>query len=537
MDIDKDSSTTPSPKSLASCLPYIWSRLLFPGDRVAGGPWKWSALLFLLILPGVLLYPCLSFYLFEPDESRYAEIPREMLIRGEWTVPYLQSEPYLDKPPLMYWLVMLSYKLCGVHDWAARLVPALAVHGTILLVYFLGRRSLGERAAFWGALTLALAPGFTCVGRLLVLDGVLAFCTTFALFALFEATRRDRLRWSWWIISAIACGLGILTKGPVAILLVVPSLLLYRWLCATSCSPRRPARNETQPGERAVARINKRAWLAYVLVLLVISLPWYVALCLHLPQFALYFLWEQNIVRFFAPFDHLQPFWFYGPVLLVGLLPATWLAIPFVRFLITSDPAVSYRRSPELGFMVLAGGWCVLFFSLSGCKLPTYILPAFPMLALAFGYFLMATRWHASRWIRPMAVSGCLLIGFAHYVAIPRYAHFRSPMRLADKVEEYCGDPNIPVLCFPRHCDSVSFYMRRDDLLNYRSKDTPAMVSFLHEQKRAVLLFTHRHSLEALREVLPKPLRLTREVALGGSWKKSLNPEYCYMAVIENGGK
>ncbi len=108
-----------------------------------------KALIPLIVLPGLLLYPCLGFRLFEPDESRYAQIPREMLQRGDLVVPTLQGEPYLDKPPLLYWAVMLSYRLFGIHDWSARLVPALAVHATILLVYLLGRRTLGERPAWW----------------------------------------------------------------------------------------------------------------------------------------------------------------------------------------------------------------------------------------------------------------------------------------------------------------------------------------------------------------------------------------------------
>src|SRR5688572_23133268 len=148
----------PLPRSLFAYPPLIWSRVLFPGRANEPGPWSWSALLFFLFVPVVVLYPCMSFYLFEPDEGRYAQIPREMLARGDWIVPVLQGEPYLDKPPLIYWLVMLSYSIFGVHDWAARLVPALAVHGTILLTYLLGRRSLGTKPAFWGALVLMLAP-------------------------------------------------------------------------------------------------------------------------------------------------------------------------------------------------------------------------------------------------------------------------------------------------------------------------------------------------------------------------------------------
>ena len=92
----------------------------------------------------------MNFHLLEPDEGRYAQIPREMLARGDWVVPHLQGQPYLDKPPLLYWLVMLSYSVFGVSEAAARLVPALAVHGTILATYFIGRRSIGDRPARWG---------------------------------------------------------------------------------------------------------------------------------------------------------------------------------------------------------------------------------------------------------------------------------------------------------------------------------------------------------------------------------------------------
>src|SRR5262245_4144928 len=106
------------PASLPAWLPYLWPRVLFAGpSSTSAAAVPLSRLLLLVLLPGVLLYPCLCFHLFEPDESRYAQIPREMLQAGEWVVPTLQGQPYLDKPPLLYWLVMGSYRLLGVHDW------------------------------------------------------------------------------------------------------------------------------------------------------------------------------------------------------------------------------------------------------------------------------------------------------------------------------------------------------------------------------------------------------------------------------------
>jgi 4-amino-4-deoxy-L-arabinose transferase-like glycosyltransferase len=461
--------------------------------------------LLLLLVPGVLLYPCLSFYLFEPDEGRYAEIPREMLARGEWVVPYLQGQPYLDKPPLFYWLVMCSYLVLGVQDWTARLIPALAIHGSVLVTYFLGRRSVGERAAFLGALVLGLAPGFVSMGRLLILDGLLTLCVTVALFSAFEATRTHRLHWGWWLLAALACGLGILAKGPVAFLLLLPPLWAQRRLTGTGSPLHWPAR------------------LAFLGVLLAVTLPWYIAACLRLPDFARHFFWEHNVVRFLSPFDHLRPIWFYGPILLAGLLPGTLLLLPFLRFLLSGDPAQAARRSVEFGYLLLAGGWCLLFFSLSGCKLPTYILPAFPPLALALGVYLTVSGWDRSRWTGGVATGAFGLLIVGHYVAVPWYARQHSPMNQPDEVAAYCGARTTPVVCYPRSVDSVAFYLGRDDLRTYRSKETPVLVRYLQQNPRTVVLFSHRHSLKQLSDVLPPQLQLTGATQLG----------LCHMAFVQ----
>jgi hypothetical protein len=502
------------PRSLLACLPLLWTQVLFPGKPVRPTPPRWTALLLLLVIPGALLYPCLSFLLFEPDEGRYAEIPREMLVRGEWIVPYLQGQPYLDKPPLLYWLVIGSYRLLGVHDWSARLVPALAVHAGILLTYLLGRRSLGERAAFWGALALSLAPGFITMGRLLILDGLLTLWVMLSLLAAFEAVRNDRLRWGWWLLAACACGLGILTKGPVAVVLLVGPLLLHRWLAGASC------------------HLGWRAWLMFAAVVLAVSLPWYVAVCVRLPEFAFYFLWKHNVQRFVVPFDHQEPVWYYAPIMLIGLLPTSLLGVSLVRWLVSGKPAVAERRCPELGFLVLAGSWCVLFFSLSGSKLPTYVMPAFPPLALAFGYWMAGSPWAGSAWTRGMGAAAFLVLVAGHYVGIPWFADFHSPMSRPEEVARYCAD--TPVVCYPRGCDSVAFYLGRDDLCSFRSKETAALVRHLAQQPRTVVLFTHRHSAQGLGNVLEASgLRMTGLTPLSRSWVSLFKTEYCYMAVVE----
>ena len=479
------------PPALLAWLPYLWRRVLFCGPPSApGDPLRWKSLLWLVLLPGALLYPCLSFELFEPDESRYAQIPREMLAHGEWIVPTLQGEPYLDKPPLVYWLIMLSYQLFGVSALSARLVPALAVHLTILLSYLFARRWLGEKSAFRGAMVLTLAPAFLGMGRLLILDGVLALWTTLSLFAGFEAIRGGAIQRRWWLLACVACGLGFLTKGPVALLLFVPPILAFAWL------------------NGGCARLDRWAWLTLAGFVLLVNLPWYVAACVRQPDFARYFLWEHNIVRFVAPFDHPRGVWFYIPVLLLGLLPGSLLILPFVRFLLSGQAETAARRSPELGFLLLASGWCLLFFSLSGCKLPTYILPAFPSLALALGCFLANSSWAVSRWpARGGVVSFVVLFGFQN-IGLPWYAEHRSPLRQSDVLARLCGDP-APVVCYPRPCNAVAFHLGRDDLQTFRSKEIEDLRTMVRSQPRTVILCTHRSSLEGLRQFLPPEVRIS----------------------------
>src|SRR5262249_11089248 len=119
--------------------------------------------------------------LLEPEEARYAEIPRQMLADNSWLVPKLNGEPYLDKPPLLYWLVMASYSCFGIHDWAARLIPGLAGLLTIAVSFWWARRTVGIRAAFLGGAILCLLPKFIYLGRMLTMNAPLALFVTAAL--------------------------------------------------------------------------------------------------------------------------------------------------------------------------------------------------------------------------------------------------------------------------------------------------------------------------------------------------------------------
>jgi 4-amino-4-deoxy-L-arabinose transferase-like glycosyltransferase len=363
-------------------------------------------------------------------------------------------------------------------------------------------------------LFLSVAPGFTGMGRLLIMDGLLTLWVSLALLATFEAIRGPRFCVAWWYLGAVAAGLGVLTKGPVPFLLLIPPIWLHRRLS----------------GHRIT--IPWAHFAGFAMVAALVNLPWYAAVYLREPIFLKYFFWEHNVLRFVQPFDHLQPVWYYLPILLGGLLPGTFLLYAFARHLGSGDAERVAARTPALGFWLLAGLWCVFFFSVSGCKLPTYVLPAFPCLCLVLGDFVARTRWH-ERWVTRTSVgvmTAALGIGF--YVAVPWYAQRRSPM----------GDPDETMYCFPRNVDSVAFYTDRDDLKSCRTRVSQELVEALIQRDRSVVLFTHRHSLDTFKQVLPPQLKVTEAIAVkppgkGGAVLDNLVGDgawgLCHVAIVE----
>jgi 4-amino-4-deoxy-L-arabinose transferase-like glycosyltransferase len=307
---------------------------------------------------------------------------------GDSGGPPRVGQPYLYKPPLLFWLVAASYSLLGVHEWSARLPIALAALATVGVTFWLGRRLIGQRAAWLGALMLLLTGGFVLAGRFLLMDSVLTLCTTIGLLAAYLGATRQTGRPGWWLAAGVACGLGILAKGPVALVIVVPPLAAAGWLSPTAVT------------------IRWRDWAILLGTSLLVAVPWYVAVSLRHPEFPQTFLWTQNLQRYTTGIDHQQPFWFYLPVLLLGMLPAS-LLFPTLALLLTSRREEMRRlRSPALGFLTLAAGWVVLFFSLSSSKLPTYILPAIPPLCLLLGRLcdgvLLAPACDLSAWRLPL---------------------------------------------------------------------------------------------------------------------------------------
>jgi 4-amino-4-deoxy-L-arabinose transferase-like glycosyltransferase len=478
------------PQTPLGWFPYLWRVVLFPASPDSQTMPRLCSILWVVLLPAFFLYPTLSYKLLEPDEGRYAQIPKEMHDRSEWVVPTLQGEPYLDKPPLMYWLVKLSYMAFGVCEASARLVPAICVHLTILAVYFLGRRSIGEQAAFWAAMLLSISPGFISVARILLLDGLLTMCVTLSVLCGFEAVRTGQLRRGWWMLSALYSGLGFLTKGPIAEVLLFPPLLMFALLSQSS------------------TRVGWKNLLLFAGIVIGVNAPWYAMIYQREPAFLKYFFWEHNVMRFVQPFDHLQPVWFYVPIIVGGFFPGVVLGALYVRELLWPRET-HLTRSQAGGFWMLAGLWCVFFFSCSGSKLPTYILPAYPFLALALGEFLAQTRWQASKFVKVLFVLAGVVVAGVHHVGLPWYAERRSPMNQTELVTPYLNDPTIKVVTYPRNVDSVAFYTNRSDFDRVRSKDVNQFIVDCHFRPKTVILFTHNHSYRAFKDSLPAGVRVT----------------------------
>ncbi len=328
---------------------------------------QWFALILLAIIGCGLLFPNISYPLIEPDESRYVQIAMEMVQTGDYVTPTLNGDPYLDKPPLLYWLTAMSMSMFGMNEWAARLPTVVASLLTVILTFAVGKRVVGSTAAWCGSLALLLCGGFVLAGRFVIMDSLLTCCTTACFLCSYLAIASGRFQWRWWIAASIACGLGMLCKGPVAMVLCLPPLVAFRWISA----------------EKPQLRVGHLAVMMGIVSLM--AAPWFVAVSQANPEFINYFFLKHNFSRFAGGFNHVQPFWFYVPVMMAAMFPASLLVPVLGVYVFGRGEAYRAHRTQDLGFLVLSSMWIVGFFSLSSCKLATYILPAFPLVSLLLG--------------------------------------------------------------------------------------------------------------------------------------------------------
>jgi len=319
----------------------------------------------LAVVLGFLFFQFLgTLPLIDPDEGRYAEIPREMLEQGDFVTPTLNYVKYFEKPPLLYWLNAASLKLSGLTEQAARFPSALSGLLTILATYIIARRLYGRRTALLAALILGTSAGFVLQSRMILTDMLLTFCLTAALGAFIIAAQREGRRSSSlpWYVFYLFCALATLTKGLIGI--VFPAGIIFFYLLL---------------GRRL--RLFREMRIATGSALfLAMAAPWFVVVSLRNPEFARFFFIHEHFERFTTTMHgRYQPFWFFVPVLTATMLPWSF----FIPGALARAWRNRHRDDSRAGLYLLI--WTVLiflFFSKSNSKLVPYILPIFPPLAI-----------------------------------------------------------------------------------------------------------------------------------------------------------
>lgn len=338
--------------------------------HVVQEPLARSRLLLLLLAVAVVWFGNLEYRkLFHPDEGRYAEIPREMVASADWLTPRLNGIKYFEKPPLQYWATAAAYRVFGEAQWTSRLWTALSGFLAVLLTYAAGVRLSGPDAGLYAALLLVSSAGFVLGGHYNTLDMGLTFFLTLALVAFLFAqrdhqTRRGRALWMH-VAWAAAAG-AVLSKGLVGAVLPAGGLVAYTLLTRDFAVWR---------------RLNP---VTGVLLFLALAAPWFVQVSLANPEFPRYFFIHEHFQRFLTTAHYRdQPWWFFLPVLVLGLLPWTTLVPGGLAQAWRSESDGSGFRARR--FLLAYAGFILLFFSASSSKLEAYVLPMLPAIALLLG--------------------------------------------------------------------------------------------------------------------------------------------------------
>lgn len=309
--------------------------------------------------------------LMDPDEGRYAEIPREMVASGDWLTPRLDGYKYFEKPALHYWMTALSLEVFGINNFAARLpVALLSFLGGIWILY-VGKRLFGGQAGLYAFLFLMSSVMYVSMGHINSLDmGVAVFLALGVGALLLAQNNRDnrpQVR-NWMLVGWAALALATLVKGLIGLVLPAIAILIYT--------------------------LWQRDWVLWkhlhiikgLLVYLVITAPWFIAVSRTNPEFAHFFFIHEHFERYTTTqHDREEPIYFHLLMLLVGSIPWIWSGLRAIVM-----PGFVNRESNRSTFDPVRFLWVyiigiLLFFTMGKSALPPYILPLFPALALLVG--------------------------------------------------------------------------------------------------------------------------------------------------------
>jgi 4-amino-4-deoxy-L-arabinose transferase-like glycosyltransferase len=310
-----------------------------------------------------------------PDGARYAEIPREMVVSGDYLTPHLNGLKYFEKPPLFYWIQAGSIKLIGVNELAANLPNALLALLCCLIVYATTRKLFDRTSAFCATLILATSTLFFVMSQIPTLDMALTAWLTAALGCFIGGVKTEesdpaRRKFYMWLMWAFL-GLAVMTKGLAG--LILPALIIFIWMLWF----------------RDWKNIKAYCLFSGPLILLAIALPWHLLVQLKNPEFFNFYFIEQHFLRYLTPYaGRAQAWWFFPAVLIGGFYP-------WILFLGQSIKHAFSQVNPNhksLMFLLLWAGIIYTFYSFSDSKLIPYLLPAFPALAIITGHYF-ASLW------------------------------------------------------------------------------------------------------------------------------------------------
>jgi 4-amino-4-deoxy-L-arabinose transferase-like glycosyltransferase len=345
-----------------------------------------------------------------PDEPRYAWVARDMVETGDWVTPRLYGKPWFEKPPLYYWGAALCFKLFGVSEAAARLPSAISALMATLALAWLAFRLYGAETARWLLLLLPTTVGMIGFSHAAATDMPFSGMLTIAMVAaavVLGLTRNEntpiipRAPWLALFFFGVFLGAAVLAKGPAAIILCGGAVFFWALF--------------TKRWRDAFRLLHPAAIVAFCFT----ALPWYILCARRNPDFFRIFIIEHNFKRYLTPeFQHVQPFWFYGPILLAAFLPWTVSSLTLLGDAARSWRKGSWVNSPSL-FFACSLIFPVVFFSLSKSKLPGYILPVLPPLALLMTKSVsgrVSRSFPGDRWIE--VASGVTLLALASLAAL-----------------------------------------------------------------------------------------------------------------------
>ncbi|HEY2117687.1 MAG TPA: glycosyltransferase family 39 protein [Candidatus Acidoferrum sp.] len=386
------------------------------GPTPFGGISLTTARLLWILLILATLYLCYfhklgAIGLVGPDEPRYAWIARDMAESGDLVTPRLYGQPWFEKPVLYYWAAAKTFKLFGVSEASARFPSAFCALLATLSMAWLSWKLYGTETARWLLLLLPTTVGMIGFSHAAATDmlfsGTLTIAMVFAAVVVGLTWNSDspilpRTPWLALLFLGFSLGLAVLAKGPAALILSGSAIFLWaafarRWRDAFRC-------------------LHPLAIVSFCAT----ALPWYILCTRRNPDFFHVFIIEHNFKRFLTPeFQHIQPFWYYIPVILLTTFPWTILLVCGVTRA-TRISRRTFSNHPALLFFLTWALFTILFFSISKSKLPGYILPALPAIVILISRYavhLLRENKHSTRWISLLTGVAFLLLGFGlqHY--------------------------------------------------------------------------------------------------------------------------